>query len=368
MFICLVLFVAQTLFSFLEEADDEFIEAAGCLVVSHFREIFSRFDLLRKSDLVSGVINALNRIENVTTAAANAAAGVLAGVGPGSRLSTRITSSSMTPVIPHFEDTAVDDLAEILTGINRLSARPAESNHIDGRLFRSNVELLAFMREATSSKLESIFFVIRMHEGIGPEHWREKVAEIETAARLKEGINIVAFVDELNTSTIMGMIKEVMMDGTLDGRALPKNIFWIGATNPVTTYDASNLTVPTLDVTLSNVGVVDEEEDANEYIVRSLLPSLECTVLDVGTLASEQEKNFLAAYLFDSNLGFSASVGQGLNLLPPSWFAAMRDLILRSQEFVRDCGMRRTKVSIRDLMRTLQLYKVGIYTYFNDDF
>jgi hypothetical protein len=308
-----------------------------------------------------GVIHALNRIEHANSVATTAATAKLANVSAGSRISTRITSSSAMAPMPLLapgseEDTDVDDLADILTG--RLSSRPVEANHIDGRLFRSNAELLAFMREATASKLESIFFVIRMHEGIGPEHWREKVAQIEAAAKMKEGINIVAFVDELNTSTIMGMIKEVMMDGTLDGRSLPKNIFWIGATNPVTTYDATNHIVPTLDMTLSNVGIVDEEEDANEYIVRSLLPSLECTVLDVGTLASEQEKNFLAAYLFDSNLGFSASVGQGLNLLPPSWFAAMRDMILRSQEFVRECGMRRTKVSIRDLMRTLQLYKV----------
>ena len=258
--------------------------------------------------------------------------------------------------------TEVDDLADILTGIRRLSSRPQGSSELvdveDKRIFRSTAEMRAFLREATSSKLEEIFFVVRMHEGIGPDLWREKVLQIEKAANMKQDINIVAFVDELNTSTVMGMVKEVMMDGCLDGRPLPKNIFWIGATNPMTTTDATLPPPPTLDITRSNVGVVDDEEDANEYIVRSLLPSLECTVLDVGSLATEQEKNFLAAYLFDSNLGFSASVGQGLNLLPPSWFTAMRDLILKSQEFVRNCGMVRTKVSIRDLMRTLQLYKV----------
>jgi hypothetical protein len=83
--------------------------------------------------------------------------------------------------------------------------------------------------------------------------------------------------------------------------------------------------------------------------------------MKVGSLVEDQEQNFLAAYLFDGNLGLATALGQGDELLPPTWKNTMRDLIAHSQNFVRNLKLPRVAVSIRDLVRALQLYKVWLH-------
>ncbi|CAF5175625.1 unnamed protein product, partial [Rotaria magnacalcarata] len=45
-------------------------------------------------------------------------------------------------------------------------------------------------------------------------------------------IELVVFFDEVNTSSCLGLFKEMFMDGTLHGTNLPKNIFFTAAINP----------------------------------------------------------------------------------------------------------------------------------------
>ncbi len=44
--------------------------------------------------------------------------------------------------------------------------------------------------------------------------------------------SFVVFLDEVNTSSILGSVQDVLMDNSLEGKALPNNIFWVCATNP----------------------------------------------------------------------------------------------------------------------------------------
>ncbi len=44
--------------------------------------------------------------------------------------------------------------------------------------------------------------------------------------------SFVVFLDEVNTSSILGSVQDVLMDNSLEGHALPGNIFWVCATNP----------------------------------------------------------------------------------------------------------------------------------------
>lgn len=44
--------------------------------------------------------------------------------------------------------------------------------------------------------------------------------------------SFVVFLDEVNTSSILGSVQDVMMDNSLEGEPLPRNIFWVCATNP----------------------------------------------------------------------------------------------------------------------------------------
>lgn len=44
--------------------------------------------------------------------------------------------------------------------------------------------------------------------------------------------SFVVFLDEVNTSSILGSVQDVMLDNSLEGEPLPHNIFWVCATNP----------------------------------------------------------------------------------------------------------------------------------------
>jgi hypothetical protein len=125
----------------------------------------------------------------------------------------------------------------------------------------------------------------------------------------------------------------------------------VGATNP------NDLKKQEINTSSSDyTGGVDKAEDSNEYIVRDLIPSLKCVVMNIGNLVEDQEKIFLAAYLFDGNLGLTIS-----NDGDKVWKSTMLSVIAFSQDFVRRQKIHRVAVSIRDLVRTLQLYKVCIF-------
>jgi hypothetical protein len=38
--------------------------------------------------------------------------------------------------------------------------------------------------------------------------------------------------DEVNTSSCLGVFKEIMIDKRFNGKLLPPNIFWVAAVNP----------------------------------------------------------------------------------------------------------------------------------------
>ena len=90
-----------------------------------------------------------------------------------------------------------------------------------------------------------LFFKILMSESVTAEKFKEEITKVmKTCQRNEErareltgrdwtgNAKIVVFIDELNTSNILGVIKEVFMDRTLDGKPLKDNIFFVGAINP----------------------------------------------------------------------------------------------------------------------------------------
>ena len=49
-------------------------------------------------------------------------------------------------------------------------------------------------------------------------------------------VDTVLFFDEANTTDAIGLIKEIMCDGRMNGEPLPKNIKFIAACNPYRKY------------------------------------------------------------------------------------------------------------------------------------
>ena len=80
------------------------------------------------------------------------------------------------------------------------------------------------------------FEKLLLHPEVLPRDIREFLKPVvATAKKLGQyGITIVVFFDELDTCKCVGTLKEIICDHRLDGTALPKNVFFVAATNPFT--------------------------------------------------------------------------------------------------------------------------------------
>lgn len=161
------------------------------------------------------------------------------------------------------------------------------------------------------------------------------IKETEELRKSNPKVQVVVFIDELNTSTVLGVVKEMVMDHTIDGDPLPNGIFWVGAINPY-----SGEIVDTSASANEVTGINDTEQPA--FIVRQLPPSLDEIILDYANLSRDQEEAFLTALFKTKQYEFMES---------------MKNMILFAQEFVAQLKLKRVHLSIRDLMRTVHLYE-----------
>ncbi|EFC40441.1 hypothetical protein NAEGRDRAFT_81001 [Naegleria gruberi] len=192
------------------------------------------------------------------------------------------------------------------------------------------VDMIAdFLAQAESARPEnSIYFKILMHSGISSQEIRQTIRDIErnTLRLINSGyqdLKVVVFIDELNTSSCMGIMKELFVDHTLDGQLLPKSIFFVGAINPK----------------LQN----------EEYVVNEIAPSMKLIRFNYADLSKYQEQEFLALLIEleqkkrDEHEGFVHD---------------LQTFILSAQRFVAESKQldKRIRVSIRDLTRACKLY------------
>ena len=103
-------------------------------------------------------------------------------------------------------------------------------------------DIMNLVEQLFNAKYQDLFHVILMHNKYSITQLREEVARISQVATSLDktvkaknpaaSITTVVFIDEFNTTSLMGSIKEILMDHSLDGEPLPDNIFWVAAMNP----------------------------------------------------------------------------------------------------------------------------------------
>ena len=86
----------------------------------------------------------------------------------------------------------------------------------------------------------------------------------------------------MNTSSCVGLFKEIIVDRTFDGDAIPDNVFIVAACNPhrgnsLATHDH------------------DELWARGSYYVRRLHPTLQFLMWDYGSLDESQERDYINA-------------------------------------------------------------------------
>ncbi|CAF1310983.1 unnamed protein product, partial [Rotaria sp. Silwood1] len=89
-----------------------------------------------------------------------------------------------------------------------------------------------FVEFLVHTQVKPVFYRLLLHPGITEEEIVEFMSPIHQLAVRVPKIELVVFFDEVNTSSCLGLFKEMFIDGTLHGKTLAKNIFFTAAINP----------------------------------------------------------------------------------------------------------------------------------------
>jgi hypothetical protein len=141
------------------------------------------------------------------------------------------------------------------------------------------------------SEVKSTFHKINVHSALTPDQIWTLLQPAITQANslivayensLDKGSSlhpplITVFLDEVNTSSCLGLFKEIIIDHTFDGEPIPENIFIVAACNP---HRGNSL-------------AVHENWTRSTYYVRQLHPTLDFLKWDYGALEEQQEGDYI---------------------------------------------------------------------------
>ena len=154
-------------------------------------------------------------------------------------------------------------------------------------------ELIA---EFISSPLEDLFYKKLVHPDITKQQLKDFMQKpISLACDCPEQ-EVVVFFDEVNTSSCLGVFKEMLMDRMLDGQKLQDNIFFISAINPSLSPSSSGDSValavthgqsPTTTGQNANASLIEAYRQI--YNVHELPPVMNQLKWIYGSLSTEQE-------------------------------------------------------------------------------
>eukprot|EP01080_Neovahlkampfia_damariscottae_P008967 gene8967-916_t len=206
-------------------------------------------------------------------------------------------------------------------------------------------QIMTFIEEVYLTAPKNLYFKILMHGQLTIETIRSKINHIihmhnQTIQKYQnnqinsKNIVSVVFVDELNTCSYPGLMKEIFIDKMMDGKKIPDTIYFIGAINPPT---------------------VNADTNDPKYVVKKMPSSMKNIILDFEQLNTEQQKEF-AHNLYDEALIEKKSV------------AKLEKYVLWCQNYILDlkgknvgssaelANLENIVPSIRDITRVSTLY------------
>ncbi|KAJ1631512.1 hypothetical protein T492DRAFT_54450 [Pavlovales sp. CCMP2436] len=190
--------------------------------------------------------------------------------------------------------------------------------------------LLDWLGQAT---VHDCFVALNVHSALTPQDVRKSIAPaLATACTLAaaeppghSASSVILFLDEVNTSSCMGVFKELILDRSFDGVPLPGNVVIIAACNPARS------------LTIQSAGVLRQDDYGRDwalghYQVRALPGSLAAVKWSFGALGADQELEFVSRRLEQE----AAFEQQADGALGEHERAAMARVICFSQEALRD--------------------------------
>lgn len=144
--------------------------------------------------------------------------------------------------------------------------------------------MLASVAAAMATEMHPMLTVLPMHAKVDKQQLSESLQPVVALAKACPDYTFTFFVDELNTSTVIGELKDIFTDHRFQGQRLPSNIFLVAAINPYRPKAVQ--------------AIADGSQASDDsYNVRALPDSMLELVWDFGSLSVEQEKAYIAAKL-----------------------------------------------------------------------
>ena len=146
----------------------------------------------------------------------------------------------------------------------------------------------------------------------------------------------------MNTSSMMGEMKEILVDHSIHGKNLPSNIIFCAAINPEGSEKQFNE---------KNKKSRYQTKSNREYIVKKTPASIQTFILDYNELTLHQANDFIHILINDI---------LDLHLKAHFKFAA-KELNYFAHKFIKELNVKkktavRYKMSIQNIMRTMKLF------------
>ncbi|XP_070562420.1 E3 ubiquitin-protein ligase rnf213-alpha-like [Ptychodera flava] len=219
--------------------------------------------------------------------------------------------------------------------------------------------LVQFLCRMMAGRVEANnFIVLKVHGGTTFADIETSVQEAEEIAKQNEAndVDTVLFFDEANTTEAVGLIKEVMIDRTVNGRSLTSSrLKFVAACNPyrmlpkpaIKKLEAAGLGFRIhADDSKDKLGVIPLRHLV--YRVYQLPPSLISCVWDFGTLSPEIEYLYISS-MVRNKLKQNELCSEGIELLI--------NVIAASHQFMRNQEEECRFVSLRDVERVIEVFK-----------
>ena len=178
------------------------------------------------------------------------------------------------------------------------------------------------------------FHKFNFHAGISEDEIIVFIKEKESHARnTREQIWI--FLDEINTCDHLGLISDIMCHHSLLGRPLSQNLVFLAACNPYKQRPEEHIKTAGLkgkNITDAYSGLV--------YRVHALPEAMIDYVWDYGLLGPQDERDYIRRMVRN---------------LPKDYEGILVDVLVASQQFIRDAEKNSFCVSLRDVHRCIRL-------------
>jgi hypothetical protein len=165
------------------------------------------------------------------------------------------------------------------------------------------------------TQTKSLFYRLLLHPGVTEEQLEQFLLPISQLAKQLPDVELVVFFDEINTSSCLGLFKEIFIDRTLHGVNLPKNIFFTGAINP--------------SIIVENK---DNQVHRQDYLVHELPEALDSLKVRYGVLESKILEDYIIKKIATFQIESEKDNGKKM---PLERYAqeVLGDSILQAQQF-----------------------------------